>query len=122
MNPYISDLLAQPSALRGLLTNYPRLILKDIDEHLRGGKFDRIIITGMGSSYNSAYPAVIRLCNQSIPVQFINAAELMHYLRGAIGARSLLWMNSQSGTKRGNCPPSRSSQRQASRLFIDLRQ
>ena len=68
-----------------------------MDERLRAGQFDRIIITGMGSSYNSAYPAVIRLCNQSVPVQFINAAELMHYLRGAIGARSLLWMNSQSG-------------------------
>jgi glutamine---fructose-6-phosphate transaminase (isomerizing) len=97
MNPYISDLLAQPAALRNLLTDYSGRTLDDLAEQLRLGKFDRIIVTGMGSSFNAAYPGVIRLCGQSAPVQFVNAAELLHYLDGMIGNRSLLWMNSQSG-------------------------
>ena len=97
MNPYIVDLLDQPSALRDLLRLYPSDALGSIRENLNSGKFDRIIITGMGSSMNAAYPAVIRLCSQSIPVQYINAAELLHYFNGMVGSRSLLWVNSQSG-------------------------
>jgi glucosamine--fructose-6-phosphate aminotransferase (isomerizing) len=97
MNPYIVDLLAQPSALRDLLNNYPLHMLDDLHKGLEQGKFDRIIITGMGSSFNAAYPAVIKLCNQAIPVQHINSAELLHYMEGMVGARTLLWMNSQSG-------------------------
>ena len=97
MNPYIVDLLDQPSALRDLLRLYPSDALGSIRENLNSGKFDRIIITGMGSSMNAAYPAVIRLCSQSFPVQYINAAELLHYFNGMVGSRSLLWVNSQSG-------------------------
>jgi len=97
MNPYIADLLDQPSALRDLLRQYSKSALGNIQKKLSSGTFDRILITGMGSSLNAAYPAVIRLCAQSIPVQYINAAELLHYLNGMIGSRSLLWMNSQSG-------------------------
>ena len=33
----------------------------------------------------------------SIPVMWVNAAELIHYLPGLIGPHSLLWLNSQSG-------------------------
>jgi len=40
---------------------------------------------------------LLKLSNQSIPVQLINAAELLHSLNGMIGTRSLLWLNSQSG-------------------------
>jgi glutamine---fructose-6-phosphate transaminase (isomerizing) len=97
LNPYISDLLAQPSALRNLLKGYPRTSLNKLGEDLRNGKFERIIVTGMGSSMNAAYPAVIQLSNQPVPVQWVNAAELLHYMFEIIGSRSLLWMNSQSG-------------------------
>ena len=97
MNPYITDLLDQPSALRDLLRQYPGKALGGIHENIVSGTLDRILITGMGSSLNAAYPAVIRLSSQSVPVQYINAAELLHYLNGMIGNRSLLWMNSQSG-------------------------
>jgi glutamine---fructose-6-phosphate transaminase (isomerizing) len=97
MNPYIADLLDQPSALRNLLGQYPKSALGNINKNLKAGKYDRIIITGMGSSLNAAYPAAIRLCDLSAAVQYINAAELLHYTNKMIGDRSLLWMNSQSG-------------------------
>ncbi|HSB01235.1 MAG TPA: SIS domain-containing protein [Anaerolineales bacterium] len=93
MNSYIQDILLQPAALRSALENYSTSAL----ENIRLTDFDRVILSGMGSSYNAAYPALIELSKQSVPVQLINAAELLHSLIGMIGTRSLLWLNSQSG-------------------------
>lgn len=93
MTPYIQDILSQPTALRAALDNYSTSLLEKISL----ADFDRIIISGMGSSYSAAYPAFIELSKQPVPVQPINAAELLHSLSGMIGTRSLLWLNSQSG-------------------------
>lgn len=93
MTPYIEDILSQPAALRKALANYARTAVETI--HL--AEFDRIIISGMGSSCYAAYPALIELAKGSVPVQLVNAAELLHSLNGLIGSRSLLWLNSQSG-------------------------
>ena len=93
MNPYIKDILSQPEALDAAVKNYSASALKNIDL----ADFDRVIISGMGSSYYAAYPALVELSGPSVPVQFVNAAELLHCLYTMIGARSLLWLNSQSG-------------------------
>jgi glucosamine--fructose-6-phosphate aminotransferase (isomerizing) len=93
MNPYIQDILSQPAALRDALDNYSTSALEKINL----SDFDRIIISGMGSSYNSAYPAFIKISTQSVPVQLVNAAELLHSFMGTISPRTLLWLNSQSG-------------------------
>ena len=57
MNPYIRDILSQPDTLRAALDQYSKTAL----ETIRLSEFDRIIISGMGSSYNAAYPALIEL-------------------------------------------------------------
>ena len=93
MNPYIRDILSQPAALREALENYSIAALEKINLT----DYDRVIISGMGSSCYAAYPALIQLSRQSVPVQLVNAAELLHSLTGMIGPRSLLWLNSQSG-------------------------
>ena len=93
MNPYIRDIISQPETLRAALDHYSKSALEAI--HL--ADFDRIILSGMGSSYNAAYPTLIQLSKQPVPVQLVNAAELLHSLSGMIGTRSLLWLNSQSG-------------------------
>lgn len=93
MIPYIKDILSQPAALRAALEKYSLSAL----ERINLAEFDRLIISGMGSSYYAAYPALIELSKQATPVQLVNAAELLHSLHGMIGARSLLWLNSQSG-------------------------
>jgi glucosamine--fructose-6-phosphate aminotransferase (isomerizing) len=93
VNPYIRDILAQPAALREALRNYSASALDEIDL----AAFDRILLSGMGSSCYAAYPALIQLSSQPVPVQVVNAAELLHSLRGMIASRSLLWLNSQSG-------------------------
>jgi glucosamine--fructose-6-phosphate aminotransferase (isomerizing) len=97
MSPYITDLLAQPSALRDLLRKYPRGALEKLHQDLKSGKFERILVTVMGSSLNAAYPGVIELCGQPVPVQYVNAAELLHFMDKMVGSRTLLWLNSQSG-------------------------
>ena len=93
MNPYIKNILSQPAALRAALTNYSSSALENIDVTT----YDRIILSGMGSSCYAAYPALIELSRQSVPVQLVNAAELLHSLDGMIGPHTLLWLNSQSG-------------------------
>jgi glucosamine--fructose-6-phosphate aminotransferase (isomerizing) len=93
MTPYLADILSQPAALREALTSYSKSAIEKVNL----ADFDRIIMSGMGSSCYAAYPAFIELSKQSVPVQLVNAAELLHSLSGMIGSRSLLWLNSQSG-------------------------
>jgi glucosamine--fructose-6-phosphate aminotransferase (isomerizing) len=93
MNAYIQDILSQPATLRDALNRYSTAAL----EKMKLRNFDRIILSGMGSSYYAAYPALMELSKQPVPVQLVNAAELLHSLSGMIGPRSVLWLNSQSG-------------------------
>jgi glucosamine--fructose-6-phosphate aminotransferase (isomerizing) len=93
VNPYIEDILSQPEALQEAVRNYSSSALEKVNL----ADFDRVIISGMGSSYYAAYPALMELAQQPTPVQLVNTAELLHSLYGMIGTRSLLWLNSQSG-------------------------
>jgi len=54
-------------------------------------------LTGHGSSYNSLYPAFLRLSTQSVPVTIWQTAELLHYGINQIDSETLLCVNSQSG-------------------------
>jgi glucosamine--fructose-6-phosphate aminotransferase (isomerizing) len=97
MNPYIADILAQPEALRAAVNSFSPVKLLPICDQLQSGSFDRLILSGMGSSFYAAYPAYLRLSHLPLPVLLLNGAELLHSLQPAIGERSLLWLNSQSG-------------------------
>ncbi len=97
MNPYITDILSQPVALRDAVKNYSPASLAAVVRQIQSGTFDRIVMTGMGASFNAAYPAYAALSNLSAPVVLANAAELVYNLNGLIGSRTLLWVNSQSG-------------------------
>ena len=97
MNPYIADILSQPDALRRAVRNFSTEPLSGLTERIQNGEIDRILITGMGASFNAVYPAYIQLTDLPVPVLHVNAAELVHYLGGLIGTRTLLWINSQSG-------------------------
>jgi len=97
MNPYLADILMQPQALKRVITNFSVNELTPITGQLEGGDFDRLIITGMGSSFNAAYPAFVHLSQLPIPVSLLNSAELLHTLINTISPRTLLWLNTQSG-------------------------
>lgn len=97
ITPYISDILAQPQSLRNVLASYPYDVIEQVKQRLEHGQFDRVVITGMGSSYNSAYPAWLNMLSGKVPCLHINTAELLHYGIDTLNKRTLLWMNSQSG-------------------------
>jgi glucosamine--fructose-6-phosphate aminotransferase (isomerizing) len=83
--------------LRRAINKFSTHLLEPISQRLKNRSFDRIIVTGMGSSCYASYPAYLQLATLPIPVLFINTAELLHYSSGQIGSRTLLWLNSQSG-------------------------
>ena len=97
MNPYLADILAQPAALRAAVKAFSPEQLQPLKDQLQNGDFDRLIISGMGSSFNAAYPAFVSLTRLPVPVILLNTAELLHSLRAAISPKTLLWLNSQSG-------------------------
>ena len=96
-NPYINDILSQPAALRAALDHYPAEMLEPLRARLQEGAFNRIVLTGMGSSFNAAYPSWLTLLSLATPVIHVNTAELLHYGQDMIDSRTLLWINSQSG-------------------------
>jgi glucosamine--fructose-6-phosphate aminotransferase (isomerizing) len=93
--PYFADIQAQPEALA-------TLIREGIPESLNSliatmPSFDRIILTGMGSSLNALYPSYLRLSAAGFPVWHEDSAELLINLSGRINGKTLLWIASQSG-------------------------
>ena len=97
INPYISDILSQPGALRAVMEHYPAEQIEPLRARLQRGDFSRIVLTGMGSSFNAAYPAWLKLLPLSTLAANVNTAELLHYGQDLIDSRTLLWINSQSG-------------------------
>ena len=94
---YLQDILDQPVNLRFALNNFPTTVVEPILKRLRAREFKKIILTGHGSSFNSLYPAFIKLSNQSVPVAIWQTAELLHYGINQIDSNTLLCINSQSG-------------------------
>ena len=92
-NPFLTDLLAQPAALRDAVVHFDPALLAD----LQAGKFERIVITAMGGSHFAGVPAWLTLVRAGLPVWHIDASELLHDAAGLVNERTLLWMVSQSG-------------------------
>ena len=95
---YLNDLLDQPSALQatldGLSTTPP---LTTIFNQLKPGRYQRVILTGMGSSYHGLYPLQLRLFALPMGVIRLETAELIHYARELIDPPNLIVAVSQSG-------------------------
>ena len=95
---YLSDIGQQPRVLRSLLTTYQE---SDLWSHLQRvwqtGKYQRIILTGMGASYNALLPTWLFLNQQGLPALHVETSELIYYLP-ALLQQSCLWIVvSQSG-------------------------
>lgn len=93
--PYLDDIRSQPAALQELLdVGLPadvRRLVSDL------GRFDRIVLTGMGASLFANYPAFLQLGGAGLPVWCVETSELLGPAGGLITSRSLLWVVSQSG-------------------------
>ncbi len=96
--PYFRDILDQPRALRetvaGLTTDSA---FADIADKLRGGAFDRVVLTGMGSSYFALHPLNHVLGQSGHTPVMVETSELIHYQAHLLTSRTLVVAVSQSG-------------------------
>jgi glucosamine--fructose-6-phosphate aminotransferase (isomerizing) len=96
--PYLRDLLEQPVALRNTcerLRDEPSL--GRIAGDLQTGKYRRVVLTGMGSSYHALYPLHLTLTRNGFISQLVETSELIHYMRECLTAEALVVAVSQSG-------------------------
>ena len=96
--PYCRDILDQPRALRetvaGLATESGMDV---IASKLRAGQFDRVVLTGMGSSYHALHPLNLTLGELSYTPVMVETSELVHYQTHLLTPRTLVIAVSQSG-------------------------
>ena len=98
MASYLEDILDQPSALQATLDSLSKAHpLTNISNQLNSGKFQRVVLTGMGSSYHGLYPLQLRLFASPFEVVRLETAELIHYAPELINPASLIVAVSQSG-------------------------
>jgi glucosamine--fructose-6-phosphate aminotransferase (isomerizing) len=99
MNPYIQDILAQPEALAATLAQLSSATddLKPLATRLASGKFNRIVMTGMGSSLAVLYPLWYRLVQAGHAPVLIETSELLYDAAKLITADTLVIIVSQSG-------------------------
>jgi glutamine---fructose-6-phosphate transaminase (isomerizing) len=96
-NPYITDIQHQDEALQAALDGFQEAPVRSLHKELQAGRFDRIVLTGMGSSSFATYPAWLEMVQHNLPAWYVDTDELLSYAANLITPRTLLWITSQSG-------------------------
>lgn len=99
-NAYLQDVLDQPRALRDTLATLAATDLEPIRalaRKLATGELRRVVLTGMGSSYQALHPLYLHLISLGLNVQRIETSELLHHAPTLIAPDSLVVTVSQSG-------------------------
>jgi glucosamine--fructose-6-phosphate aminotransferase (isomerizing) len=95
---YLRDILAQPRALEDTLAGLEASpALRDAAERLAVGRFERVVLTGMGGSFWALEPLRIHLLNHGVTALLAETSELLHITPGILDSRTLLIAVSQSG-------------------------
>lgn len=101
MNQFIKEIQEQPEMLERTLGYYHS---REGKERLDAvctlwttGDYDKIVLTGMGSSCFVSQAAAIMMTAYNIPAFAINAGELLHFQSSVLTERTLLVAISQSG-------------------------
>ena len=95
---YLRDILDQPQALArtlDLLKVSPPL--EKLAMRLGKKGFERIVLTGMGSSFHALHPLNLMLVGQGLTPVMVETSELVHYKRRFFDPRTLVITVSQSG-------------------------
>jgi glutamine---fructose-6-phosphate transaminase (isomerizing) len=95
---YLRDILDQPRALTHTLENLQRSKpLQDLASRLHRGKFQRIVLTGMGSSFHALHPLNLQLIDHGFTALMVETSELVHYKHRFFDPKTLIIAVSQSG-------------------------
>jgi glucosamine--fructose-6-phosphate aminotransferase (isomerizing) len=95
---YCRDILDQPRALRETVAGLAAdRSVDSIARKLRAGEFDRVVLTGMGSSYFGHHPLYLALVQLSYTAMMVETSELIHYQTHLLTPRTLVIAVSQSG-------------------------
>jgi glucosamine--fructose-6-phosphate aminotransferase (isomerizing) len=95
---YLRDLLHQPQALENTLANLETSkSLQDVAARLNKGKFQRVVLTGMGSSFHALHPLNLELVSHGITALMVETSELVHYNNQFFDPKTLIIAVSQSG-------------------------
>ncbi len=95
---YLRDILDQPHALEDTLANLGHSKeLESLAGRLRKGKFQRIVLTGMGSSFHALHPLNLQLISHGYTAIMVETSELVHYKNRFFDPKTLIVAVSQSG-------------------------
>jgi glucosamine--fructose-6-phosphate aminotransferase (isomerizing) len=100
-NKFLKEILGQPQALEDTLNYYlygeGQPELEKVSSIWNQGKFNKVIFTGMGSSYFAPYTASCILSQHGIASYNLNAGEFLHYHLPVLRENALVVCISQSG-------------------------
>jgi glucosamine--fructose-6-phosphate aminotransferase (isomerizing) len=95
---YFDDLMAQPGALAATLDELASQgRWSQVGRFLRSRSWNRIVLTGMGSSYHCLHVLNLALINAGISSMMMETSELVHYGLLSCDAQTLIVVVSQSG-------------------------
>jgi glucosamine--fructose-6-phosphate aminotransferase (isomerizing) len=95
---YLEDILDQPRALDATLASLDTSqALSDLSQRLLEGKFHRIVLTGMGSSFHALHPLNLQLIGHGFTALMVETSELIHYKSRFFDPKTLIIAVSQSG-------------------------
>ena len=95
---YLMDIVDQPQALEDTLANLGRSKeLESLAGRLGKGKFQRIVLTGMGSSFHALHPVTLQLISHGYTAIMVETSELVHYKKRFFDPKTLIVAVSQSG-------------------------
>src|SRR3984893_7810371 len=95
---YLRDILDQPHALENTLAHLDQSrSLQDLSTRLNKGKFQRVVLTGMGSSFHALHPLNLELVSHGFTPVMVETSELVHYKNRFFDPKTLIVAVSQSG-------------------------
>jgi len=96
--PYLGDILHQPQALEDTLaTLSSSKELESLASRLNKGRFQRVVLTGMGSSFHALHPLNLQLISHGHTAFMVETSELVHYKSRLFEPKTLIIAVSQSG-------------------------
>lgn len=95
---YLQDLLDQPRAIEDTLATLDiSKPLSELAHQLENGSFQRVVLTGMGSSFHALHPLNLQLIDHGFTSIMVETSELIHYKTRFFDPYTLLIAVSQSG-------------------------